>query len=134
MNGDRKNKNLATFCTFFYSAIWHGFYSGYYVFFISGHFILSLTRKWRVMFLWVPNIPSTIFGYIWTHITGFCLGPAFVMHNLRDVWKYLYYFNFFPVIYIIPYLFIELFIPVSWYTESKKVKNEAIRIDKTKED
>ncbi|RHZ49968.1 hypothetical protein Glove_508g65 [Diversispora epigaea] len=43
----KKPTFLSTFTTFVTSAIWHGFYPGYYLTFISGAFFQSLHRKFR---------------------------------------------------------------------------------------
>merc|ERR1712119_40098 len=42
---ERSPKNLATFLTFGLSAIWHGFFPGYYLFFSFAHFITLAHRR-----------------------------------------------------------------------------------------
>lgn len=66
MNNEKKNQSKATLATFVYSAVWHGLYTGYLLFFVQCHFFLSAARKTRTLFNWIPAVPAKILGWLWS--------------------------------------------------------------------
>jgi lysophospholipid acyltransferase 1/2 len=107
---DRSNSVLASYCV---SALWHGFYPGYYVCFF---FIAAVTlagRKLRRL-LWhhfqQPYILKIIYDIMSIASTDFCKDLAemsFVLLLVNDIyiiWRYYYFFPLIvlPVILLIP--------------------------------
>ncbi|KAG9307022.1 hypothetical protein G9A89_003073 [Geosiphon pyriformis] len=93
---------FATFATFTTSALWHGFYPGYYLTFISGAFVQSthkaIRRKIRPFFLTPKLAPYKraydLFGWFVTHTTVHYLIVPFLLLSLRNslyVWKLNYF-------------------------------------------
>ena len=79
LDGKKENRSKATFLTFLYSAIWHGFYTGYYIFFITSNLVLSSTRRLRLFFQWVPSKLASFCGWLICQHVGFVLCPLFAL-------------------------------------------------------
>ena len=67
LGGKKENRDKATFMAFFVSAIWHGFYPGYYIYFGYINVLLSIHRKMRILMASLPENVSTILGWIATN-------------------------------------------------------------------
>jgi lysophospholipid acyltransferase len=72
-NSKRTSVNFrSTFLTFLMSAIWHGFYPGYYIFF-TGAGLMDYHSKLaeRALSPFVKGVPELglkVFGYLWSYI------------------------------------------------------------------
>ncbi|CAB4445759.1 unnamed protein product [Rhizophagus irregularis] len=98
----KKPNFFSTIATFGTSAIWHGFYPGYYLTFISGAFVQSvhrtLRRNIRPIFL-TPKFSSLkplydFFGWLFTQTMIHYVVIPFNILSLRNtltIWKSLYF-------------------------------------------
>ncbi|CAG8595100.1 11823_t:CDS:2 [Funneliformis mosseae] len=98
----KKPSFVSTFTTFGISAIWHGFYPGYYLTFISGAFVQSihrtLRRHIRPIFL-TPRFKSlkplyNFFGWLFTQTMIHYIILPFNILSLSDslkVWESIYF-------------------------------------------
>lgn len=128
----KNNKALASLLTFLVSAIWHGFYPVYYVFFFEYYMIEQIAtyfeeeydlfnkiEKWS----FIPKLAYRIF--IMSVVNYF--GLAFSILTLRANWNYYKAFHFVPLL--------SLF--VSWvYTKiakKSKRKNRNVETNEKKE-
>lgn len=62
--GGSKNIFLPTFLTFMVSAIWHGFYPGYFIFFLSAavyDYFYKISEKTYLLCEWMPIIVKKFF-------------------------------------------------------------------------
>jgi lysophospholipid acyltransferase len=96
---------LPTLATYSCSAFWHGFYPGYYLFFISAAFLTETSkevrRKIRPLFMkneTTPNYPIKyaydIAGIIATSLIMNCVGVSFVIlewQPVYQIWSNLYF-------------------------------------------
>ena len=81
----KSQKFVPLVVTFLTSAIWHGFYPGYLIFFFCAaifDYIYKLGENTFVLFLWIPSRLRflLIFVFTWT-ITSYW-GMAFVLQDL----------------------------------------------------
>lgn len=91
----------ANLTTYLVSALWHGFYPGYYVTFVSGALYTALTRliyksttwpfhqKYRKPLLYVPNY--LLFDYF---------ASPFVMQTFQDSWRFCRAWGFYGHIFL----------------------------------
>ena len=98
-NGKKGGQVVATLTTFVVSAIWHGFYPGFFVFFIgaglldyqakiAGQALNPLVEKW------VPGWLIYIFCFVWCYINCGYFATAFVLltfENFHTVYASMYY-------------------------------------------
>mmetsp|Transcript_35870 Transcript_35870/g.26649 ORF Transcript_35870/g.26649 Transcript_35870/m.26649 type:complete len:209 (-) Transcript_35870:6-632(-) len=82
---------LPSLVTFITAAIWHGFYYGYFMFFILGSivdFMYKQGRRLYVLFLWMPYPVRWIVFYILTWINIMFWGVQFVLLDFARVNAY----------------------------------------------
>lgn len=84
LEGQKKNQAKATFLTFMVSAVWHGFYPGYYVYFGLIHVFLEVSRDARKMFHFIPGKFSHVIGWVCTHTIANSLFPFFTLNKGDD--------------------------------------------------
>lgn len=106
-NGQKGSMNFASsLLTFMMSAIWHGFYPGYYIFF-SGAALMDYQGKLAERaiapyFEGMPHIVNRILAYLWCYIgcSYFAVGFTLLsVEKFHQVYMSLYYY--FHVILIV---------------------------------
>ncbi|XP_074656765.1 membrane-bound glycerophospholipid O-acyltransferase 2-like [Tubulanus polymorphus] len=112
-----------TVLTFGLSAIWHGFYPGYYFTFISGSFFLAASRKVRrhirPYFLASPTLKS-IYDVITWFFCQLTLGHLVVPFSLLEfVWCVQYFNSFYWFMHISVLLILVAPVPHSGKTQKK---------------
>lgn len=91
---ERAPRSIRTLATFVLSAIWHGFYPGYYCCFVTGACITSAARNGRryIRPLFQSNATfKLIYDVITIILTRFALAytvAPFVLLSLADSWKF----------------------------------------------
>lgn len=91
----------ATFITFLNSAIWHGFYPGYYIFFAGAGFMDYHSKLAETVlfpyFQWLPIFVIRALAYLWCYIgsayfaIGFCLLSVEKFHKVYLSMYYYYH-------------------------------------------
>lgn len=98
-NNKKGGQAGAAFATFVVSAIWHGFYPGFFSFFIAaglldyqakmaGKAMMPLVEKW------IPGWLLYILCYVWCYMMCGYFGTAFVLltyENFNKVYSSMYY-------------------------------------------
>ena len=62
---DKRDSLRPIMTTFLVSAIWHGFYPGYFVFFVSTallDYVYKQAAKTYILFTWIPDIVLKVIG------------------------------------------------------------------------
>ena len=80
------------------SAIWHGFYFGYYIFFGIINIMLSVSRKMRIIMKPIPRNTSNVLGWLATHHFAYCIMPAFGLQTFENIHAYLKNFSYYPIL------------------------------------
>ena len=100
----KENEEKAAFVTFMVSAFWHGFYPGYYLFFIWVHLILAISKKvykFRDYFNWMPDIMKWILSNLFFWFFVGQVGTLHINLQLKHAWNVLtntYFIGVAPII------------------------------------
>jgi len=119
----KENKTLASMITFSISAVWHGFYPVYYIFFIQFYLIEQSSKivEERLNFftrLKKMNIMmKLIFNFILMSILSY-LGISFALLTISNVIKFYGYFYFIP-----NFIIMLVYVYTNYFIKSPKIKN-----------
>lgn len=131
--GDKKYQNIATFATFIYSALWHGFFWGYYIFFVLWYMLTSIARKMWLLIDYPSSKLSSIFGWLMTFSIMYFNCGVYLALELSSVLKFWESFHYVPQLAIIVGFVLSNMIPSSWIKDKKQTQgNEKAAKVKTK--
>ncbi|KAG0254446.1 lysophospholipid acyltransferase [Mortierella polycephala] len=135
---------LETFSTFGVSALWHGFYPGYYLMFASSAMALTaakmLRSHLRPRFVSVATGKTPLwynmFGLVMTQLTINTLSMSFLLLTFQDsiaVWKDLYFVIHIGILFVI--VLVPVLFPVKKKSKKEHQQQQGLKkeVEKTKE-
>jgi lysophospholipid acyltransferase len=120
-----KKKGLASFITFTISALWHGFYPSYYLFFFNYFFIEQISTFFEEQYDLFNKIEKMghVIRFIFLQfiiITLQYFGQAFTILNVVGVFKYYSAFNYIPnVLLFLVYIYVTFI-----HKKKKRVRSD----------
>jgi lysophospholipid acyltransferase len=115
-----KNFALASLIVFLISAVWHGFYPGYYLFFIQLYFIQQIAKmlEEKLDFFKKVKQSNLLVQIICNLISIFVIGSLGFAFCVLDVYKAI---KFYKAFYFIPNLFVLLmYVYLKFFLRKKK--------------
>ena len=91
-NSDKRPGMFEFLMTFLISAFWHGFYPGYYLFFVYfGVFAYSsgeIKKYYSWYFMFLPQVIRRSMSVALTLVFTFYIVPVFAIYDIRDIFYY----------------------------------------------
>jgi len=115
-----KNFQLASLIAFVISAIWHGFYPGYYLFFVQLYFIQQIGKMLEEKFDFFKKIKNYnfILQFTCNLISIFVIGSLGFAFCILDIFKAIKFYKYF---YFLPNIFVfVLYFSLVFLTKRKK--------------
>eukprot|EP00347_Sterkiella_histriomuscorum_P004536 403360089 len=112
--------------TFIVSAVWHGFYPGYFMFFISSGFndyMFKAGSKIYILFEWVPKFIQKFLLFSWSYFQCAYWGLSFILLDLKSIHKLhsaVHYSLHFVLAFALLFINFSGIIPYCKRLESKK--------------